>query len=76
MTQAQATYSSDEMTVNYTATLIQDSYGVRGSDFESVDNIEAHSIEILGVDVRFDSLSTDLQTAILELINEDDFEPD
>ena len=66
-----ATYSSDDMTIHFSA-CGHDSYH---DDFVEITEVEIYCMEILGVDVVFKSLPDTLQSAILELSNECEFEP-
>ena len=67
-----ATFNGEELTVCYTAQG-NDSYN---DSFVEIDNVEVACIEILGVDVEFSSLPDKLQSVILELSNEVEFEPE
>lgn len=66
-----ATFNGEEMTVCYTA----QGYDSYHTDFVEIDNVDVACMEILGVDVEFASLPDTLQSAILELSNECEFEP-
>jgi len=74
---ATATYSSDDMTVIFTAETERSDYGVPGSPiFYEInpDSVQIHSLEILGVEVKLSELPAALQSAILSLYSEVDWE--
>ena len=71
-----ATYRGNEMTATFSAELERWDYGVRGSpSFYDVrpGSIKLESLEILGLDIKLESLPENLQAAILELADELEF---
>lgn len=74
-----ANYRGGEISAFFTAEATLNDYGVWGSPrWWEVDErtVEINSLEILGVDVDPSQLPPSLQTAILDLADECDFEPD
>jgi len=73
---ATATFHGNEITAVVTADWQRTDYGVPNSTFYEIDDdsIELLSLEILGVDVDISKLPADLQTSIMELVNETEFE--
>lgn len=73
---ATATYHGNEITAVFTAEWERTDYGVPNSTHYIIadDSIELLSLEILGVDVDLHKLPIDLQTAIMELVSETEFE--
>jgi len=73
---ATATFHGNEITAVFTADWQRTDYGVPNSTFYEIDDdsIELQSLEILGVDVDISKLPADLQTSIMELVNETEFE--
>ena len=73
---ATATFHGNEITAIFTADWQRTDYGVPNSTFYEIDDdsIELLSLEILGVDVDISKLPADLQTSIMELVNETEFE--
>jgi len=73
---ATATFHGNEITAVFTADWQRTDYGVPNSTFYEIDDdsIELLSLEILGVDVDISKLPADLQTSIMELVNETEFE--
>ena len=67
-----ATFNGEEMIVCYTAQG-HESYN---DSFVEITNVEVACMDILGVDVDFSSLPDKLQSVILELSNELEFEPE
>ena len=73
---ATATFHGNEITAVFTADWQRTDYGVPNSTFYEIDDdsIELLSLEILGIDVDISKLPADLQTSIMELVNETEFE--
>lgn len=74
---ALATYRGEEIEVSFTAETERTDFGVPGSPvWDEIDptSIRVASIEILGCDVRLETLPQDLQDAILGLADGLDWE--
>lgn len=72
-----ARYSSGDVGVWYSANMERNDYGVPGSPiwYEPQD-IEVTMIEILGVEVAFEALPKELQSEVLAMAAECDWEPE
>lgn len=70
-----ASYSSGDVSVWYAANMERNDYGVSGSPvwYEPQD-VEVISIEVLGVEVAFESLPKELQDEVLAMAEECDWE--
>ncbi|MGJ8660402.1 MAG: hypothetical protein ACSHXL_00055 [Bacteroidota bacterium] len=67
-----ATHESDDMTIHFKAMAV-DSYRDEAPELQDV---TVYCMDMLGVDIEFDSLPIALQGAILELSNEVEFVPE
>lgn len=67
-----ATFNGEEMTIHYTA----QGYESYRDDLIEIENVRVDCMELLGVDVDFASLPDTLQSVILELSKEVEFNPD
>lgn len=69
------TFRGEQMTVIFSGTAVRSDYGVPGSPvWEEIDDIEIQSLEILGIEVDPGDLPKSLQTAIIELSDELEWE--
>jgi len=72
---ATATYDSGDVRIVYSANLYLNDYGVSGSPtWYEVEDIDVVSVEIFGIEVEISKLPLDLQSAIMDLADEVDFE--
>jgi len=72
---AYATYDSGDVRIVYSADLHLNDYGVPGSPtWYEPDGINVVSVEIFGVEVEMGKLPLDLQSTIMDLADEVEFE--
>lgn len=75
MAQGTASYRGKDVSVDYTASMSRADYGVPGSPvWWEPDDVEVVSVEILGIEVAFETLPKDLQDEILAMADECDWE--
>lgn len=72
---ATATYNGEEITIQFTARLVREDYGVAGSpSWMEPHDIEIDSVEILGHEIDFSTLPEALRAHFLELADDLEFE--
>jgi len=64
------TFETEDMDITYSGNQILDSYGVRGSEFTAVVDIEVEDVYIMDEWVDFNSLPKDLQSKLSDLGDE------